>query len=117
MTHPEYPLSAPCRTEALHICCFIFLMGVLTLLIIFYSIHIPGDRNLCQYTEERFAEMHFCWRLCISPQLIAIAVITIFPLYMTYLDAKAAATLRMLLVFLWIWTCSFYKFDAVVSIF
>ena len=30
---------------------------------------------------------------------------------------KAAATLRMLLVFLWIWTCSFYKFDAVVSIF
>ena len=43
---PSFPAS--CRTEVLQICSFILLIGVLTLLVIFYPIHIPGDRNLCQ---------------------------------------------------------------------
>ena len=82
----------------------------------FYFIHIPGNRNLCQYTGGTLQK-------CISAGIYA------FPhndrhcgdhdLSIVYdiSRCKATATLRMLLVFLWIWTCSFYKFDAVVSIF
>ena len=82
----------------------------------FYFIHIPGDRNLCQYTGGTLQK-------CVSAGIYA------FPhndrhcgdhdLSIVYdiSRCKATATLRMLLVFLWIRTCSFYKFDAVVSIF
>ena len=74
----------------------------------FYFIHIPGDRNLCQYTGGTLQK-------CVSAGIYA------FPhndrhcgdhdLSIVYdiSRCKATATLRMLLVFLWIRTCSFYK--------
>ena len=113
--HPEYPLSAPCRRKRCTYAVLSFCGGS-DFADNFYFIHIPGDRNLCQYTGGTLQK-------CISAGIYA------FPhnarhcgdhdLSIVYdiSRCKAAATLRMLLVFLWIWTCSFYKFDAVVSIF
>ena len=91
---------------------FYLSVGVLTLLIIFtlyiFPVIATFANTLGALCRNAFllAFMHF-------PTTIAIAVIIVYDLS----RCKAAATLRMLLVFLWIWTCSFYKFDAVVSIF
>ena len=56
------------------------------------------------------AFMHF-------PTTIAIAVITIFPLYMTYLDAKLQPLYACCWFFFGFGLVAFIKFDAVVSMF
>ena len=113
--HPEYPLSAPCRRKR---CTYTVLSFCRSSDSAdnFYFIHIPGDRNLCQYTRGTLQK-------CISAGIYALPhndrhcgdhdLSIVYDLS----RCKAAASLRVLLVFLWIWTCSFYKFDAVVSIF
>lgn len=95
---------------------FYLSVGVLTLLIIFTLYIFPVIATFAN-------TLGALWQKCISAGVYA------FPhndrhcgdhdLSIIYdlSRCKAAATLRMLLVFLWIWTCSFYKFDAVVSIF
>ena len=84
--HPEYPLSAPCRRKRCTYAVLSFCGGS-DFADNFYFIHIPGNRNLCQYTGGTLQK-------CISAGIYAFphndrhCVITIFPLYMTYLDAK-----------------------------
>ena len=95
---------------------FYLTIGVLTLLVIFslyiFPVIATFANSLGALCRNAFllAFMHF-------PTTVAMAVITIFPLYMTYLDVKLQPLYACCWFFLWIWTCSFYKFDAVVSIF
>ena len=96
--HPEYPLSAPCRRKRCTYAVLSFCGGSDSA-DNFYFIHIPGNRNLCQYTGGTLQK-------CISASIYA------FPhndrhcgdhdLSIVYdiSRCKAAATLRMLLVFL-----------------
>ena len=91
---------------------FYLSVGVLTLLIIFTLYIFPVIATFANTLQKCISAGIYAFshndRHCGDHDLSIVYDIS---------RCKAAATLRMLLVFLWIWTCSFYKFDAVVSIF